>query len=407
MPKGRTGTAVPTTAAREGAPDGEYAVAGPGDLLELLRNEGGRTRAEIQSMTGLSRVTVGQRLAPLLELGLIRETTLHESTGGRRPRALEFNTDHGVIAVGALETTHTRTAVTDLAGRVLAHEDVPVSVAAGPQPTLGAIVESARRLLRRPELAGRGLLGAGISLPGPVDPDTGRPSEPPIMPGWDAYPVGDHLADALGVPAAVENDANAMALGEQWVHHRGCPALVLVKVSTGIGAGIVIDGRLFRGIDGGAGDIGHVRLVDQPDALCRCGSLGCLAATASGWAVAQHLTRLGTPAVSGRDVGRLLADGHGETARLVREAGRLIGEVVGAVVSLVNPGVLVLGGDLAATPLLSGVRETLYQRTLPRATRHLEVTLGALGQDAAVIGMTRAVVDLVLGAAAVNERVGR
>ncbi|MPV37172.1 ROK family protein [Georgenia subflava] len=380
---------------------------GPGDLLELVRREGARTRAEIQALTGLSRVTVAQRLTPLLQEGLLRETGPHESTGGRRPRGLEFNSDHGVVVVAALETTRTRAAVTDLAGTVLTHADLPVSVQAGPQATLDAIVGASRELLESDAVGGRAVRGVGVALPGPVDPATWRPSEPPIMPGWDAYPVGDHLSEALGVPAAVENDANAMAVGEQAVRHPRSPALVLVKVSTGIGAGIVVDGRLFRGIDGGAGDIGHVRLVDQPDALCRCGSHGCLAASASGWAVAKDLTALGVPAVSGRDVRALLAEGNPAAARLTREAGRLIGQVVAAVVSLVNPGVLVLGGDLASTPLLSGVRETLYRRTLPRATRHLEVTLGALGQDAAVIGMTRTVVDLVFGATAVNERIGR
>ncbi|UNX55687.1 ROK family protein [Georgenia sp. TF02-10] len=381
--------------------------AGPGELLDLIRRQGGRTRAEIQAATGLSRMTVGQRLAPLLAEGLVRETDPQDSTGGRRPRGLEFNPGNGVVVVGALETTGSRTAVTDLAGRVLARAEPAVSVQAGPRDTLDAIVASARQLLAADAVAGLPLHGAGLSLPGPVDPATGRPSEPPIMPGWDAYPVADHLADALGVPAVAENDANAMAVGEFSAHHPESAALALLKVSTGIGAGLVLDGRLFRGVDGGAGDIGHVRLADHPDALCRCGARGCLAAVASGWAVARELTARGLPATSGRDVRALLADGNPDAERLTRAAGRLIGEVAATVVSVVNPDLLVLGGDLASTALLGGVRETLYARSLPRATRHLHVVLSGLGQDAALIGMTRTVVDLVFDPAAVNERLAQ
>jgi predicted NBD/HSP70 family sugar kinase len=195
-----------------------------------------------------------------------------------------------------------------------------------------------------------------------------------------------------------------MALGEQAAGFPDCPAFVLVKVSTGIGAGVVIDDAVFRGIDGGAGDIGHIRVRDAGDAKCQCGSLGCLAAVASGGAVAAALTHLGVTARSGADVRALLAAGHPDALRLAREAGRRVGEVLATVVSVLNPGVLMIAGDLAGNHFVTGVHEVLYPATLPRATRHLEVVTGRLADRAALQGMARLVVDEVYSPAAVDAR---
>ncbi|MGO4760699.1 ROK family protein, partial [Streptomyces sp. 2MCAF27] len=170
-----------------------------------------------------------------------------------------------------------------------------------------------------------------------------------------------------------DNDANLMAYGEQRAGYPDCSAFVLVKVSTGIGAGVVVGGEIYRGIDGGAGDIGHIRLHDRPDALCMCGSYGCLAAVASGRALARDLSAAGRPATSGSDVRGLLAEGDPTAVRMARDAGRRVGEVLVTVATLLNPGVLMVGGDLAGVPFLTGVRELLYQRALPRTTANLQV----------------------------------
>jgi predicted NBD/HSP70 family sugar kinase len=207
------------------------------------------------------------------------------------------------------------------------------------------------------------------------------------------------------VPVLVANDADAAALGEHCAGHASARALCLVKVSTGIGSGIVLSGQAYRGADGGAGDIGHVRLPGV-QAQCQCGARGCLAAVASGRAVAQALTELGLPAESGRDVGRLLAAGSPEAARLTQDAGRLLGEVLATVVHVLNPDVVVIGGALASAPLITGVRETLYSHSLPRATRHMTLQLGRLGDDAPLVGLARLVVDDRFSAAAVNARLG-
>ncbi len=376
--------------------------SGPGDVFELIRHGRARTRGDILDVTGLSRMTVAQRVDALLAAGLIREAGTERASGGRRPTRLEFDVSHSVVVAATVDTTHSRTVLTDLSGRILADRHIDVAVANGPERVLAAITDAAHDLLERTGLPASRVSGIGLSVPGPVDPATRRPSQPPIMPGWDAYPVAEHLHDVLPVPVLVANDADAMALGEYSTGYPGCPALCLVKVSTGIGTGIVIDGRVYQGIDGGAGDIGHVRLAGHPEAVCQCGRHGCLAAVASGRAVARALSEEGVTAGSGRDVGALLARGDVSAMRRTQEAGRLIGEVMATVVCVLNPAVLLIGGDLASSPLISGVRETLYPLSLPRATRHLDVRLASLGEDAGVIGMTRLVVDQVFAPRAVD-----
>lgn len=381
-------------------------TTGPGEFFDLIRYGHARTRGDLQEVTGLSRMTVAQRVDALLSASLIREAGSDRPSGGRRPIRLEFNTGHSLVVAATIDTTHSRVALTDLAGLMLAEECIDLAVVDGPEKVLHGITEAIHRLLAQTDTAVTGVSGIGISVPGPVDPRSSRPSQPPIMPGWDAYPIAEYLHDAVpvSVPVLVENDANAMAIGEHSVGFKDCPSLALVKISTGIGTGIVINGRVYQGIDGGAGDIGHVRLGDHPDAVCQCGARGCLAAVASGRAIAQKLTALGIEASSGRDVGELLAQGNVEALRLTHEAGRRIGEVMATLVCLINPGVLLIGGPLASSSLLSGVRETLYPMSLPRATRNLDVRLATTGDMAGITGLTRLVVDKVFSSSAVNAR---
>lgn len=377
-------------------------MPGPGEVLALIREHGKLTRGDVLDLTGLARMTVSTRIDALLEAGLIVEQGTERVTGGRPSKRLAFNNSHAAILTASVETTHTTVALTDLAGRVRAEERVAVAVADGPDTTLKAIAESARALLGA-EVDRTRVAAIGISVPGPIDPDTGRPSQPPIMPGWDAYPIPEHLRAALDVPVLVANDADAAALGEHRNTHPDSRSLCFIKVSSGIGAGIILGGQVYQGADGGAGDIGHIKIAGYDDMLCQCGAYGCLAAVASGGAVARSLTALGKLAISGSDVGAYLAAGDTDAARLTQQAGRVIGEVVATVVSLLNPADVVLGGMLASAPLLTGVREALYPRSLPRATRHLRVGLATLGHHAATAGLAALVVDREYSATAVDR----
>lgn len=377
----------------------------PGEILQLIREQRVATRRDIIEVTGLSRVTVTQRVEALRTAGLLYEAGPDESTGGRRPARLRVNYEHGIVLTGVLDTSHAELSATNLAGFVMAHRSEPITVSDGPAPVLDEVLAGFGRLLRKLRRPSAVVDGIGISVPGPVNPETARSSQPPLMPGWDDYGIIEHLSRAYDVPMVVENDANATALGEQVSHHPEAGALCLIKVSTGIGCGIVVNGRVVSGVDGGAGDIGHIRL-DGHDALCTCGNRGCLAAVAGGVAVAARITEAGTPVGSVAEVRRLLDAGDVVAEQVTREAGRLIGRTASMLNSVLNPGVMVVTGDLASAPLLAGIQESIYEFSLPRATRNLRVTLGGLGDSAAQFGLSRMVADRMFDPQAIDTRVG-
>ncbi|MFE7892275.1 ROK family protein [Streptomyces sp. NPDC057412] len=383
-----------------------------GELLQLVRSGRAVTRGALQQATGLSRATVGQRLDRLFRAGWLREGAggpVDSPLGGRPSITLEFDDSHAVVLAADLETRHARAAVLTLTGEILAEHSGTLVVEDGPDAVLGDLGRWFGELLEKAGHRAEEVCGIGLAVPGPVDTDSGRVVQPPIMPGWDGYDIRGRLAraftEATGaprVPVLVDNDANLMAYGEQRTNFPDCSAFVLVKVSTGIGAGVVVDGSLFRGVDGGAGDIGHIRV--GAEARCRCGSYGCLAAVASGGAVARRLAEDGVPAASGSDVRDLLAAGHPAASALAREAGRQVGDVLATVVTLLNPGVLMVAGDLAGTAFLTGVRELLYQRALPRSTAHLHVVTSRLGERAGLVGAGALVVEHLYAPERVEER---
>ncbi|ARQ70892.1 ROK family transcriptional regulator [Streptomyces marincola] len=380
--------------------------ASAGHLLRLIRSGQATTRGELQRVTGLSRSTVGHRLDQLFRAGWLRETAgdpVDAPTGGRPSLRLEFDASHAVVLCADLETRHARVAVLDLGGTTLAEHSGALLINQGPDEVLDRLAQWFALLLEKTGLGTDAVCGIGLSVPGPVDRASGRVLQPPLMPGWDRYPVPERMRQAFAahvsesgadrMPVLVENDANLMAYAEQRRGFPDCAAFLLIKVSTGIGAGVVVDGEMYRGIDGAAGDIGHIRLSDHPYALCRCGSYGCLAAVASGRALAEQLTAAGVPTASGSGVRDQLAIGQPDAVRLAREAGRLVGGVLATVVTLLNPGVLMIAGDLTGPPFLTGVRELLYQRAMPRTTAYLQVVTSRLGDRAGLAGAAAMVVE--------------
>lgn len=376
-----------------------------GHLLWLVRSGRARTRNDLQRVTGLSRSTVGQRVDRLICAGYLRQPGVEESTGGRPPTLLEFNDQHGVVLAACFGATHAHVAALDLAGRTLSSQISDIAVADGPQRVLdwlgGRFLAHLATASRDP----REVRGIGLGLPGPVEFATGRLRQPAIMPGWDDYPIAEHLRRFVDVPVLVDNDANLMALGEYAALLPRCPTMVLVKVATGIGSGIVVNGAVHRGVDGSAGNLGHVRLRGY-DTRCQCGGDGCLAAVAGGAALAERLSAMGVPTATSRELRTRIIAGHPDACRLAREAGQLLGEVLATVVCLINPGALVIAGDLAETNFLTGVRETLYRQSPPRATRNLIVTTGGLGEQAGVAGAHGMVIDEMYSPEAVDRSLG-
>jgi predicted NBD/HSP70 family sugar kinase len=377
---------------------------GPGHVLNLIRIGRSKTRNEIQQATGLSRVTVSQRVDALLAVGLIREGDRADSTGGRRPLQLEFDDGAGVVLAMALNTRHATVGVLDLGANLLASEELPSDVTRPPGETIDELLDACMGVLSRLGRSVEEVVGVGMSVPGPVDPHTGRLNEPPIMVGWHDFDVAERVRRRIPVPVTVENDANAMAIGEARAAGES-QTLVFLKVSTGIGAGIALNGTIWPGFDGGAGDIGHMRVTDGSDGrVCRCGSTGCLAASASGGAIAARLRETGHSDIrSARDVAELLRRGDPDATTLVAAAGHLIGEVMAAVVCVVNPQAVVVGGDLASPTLLSALVSSLIPRSMPRATRNLVVRLSSAGEAVGLVGMASLVVDDVYSVRRVNE----
>jgi predicted NBD/HSP70 family sugar kinase len=344
---------------------------------------------------GLARSTVSQRVDLLVDRGLLRMGEPAASTGGRRAETLVFNPLSGTVLAADIGATHYRVALASLSGEILAEDGGEIQIETGPDAVLEHLDERFRALLAQ---AGRGpeeVRALGVGLPGPVEFATGRPVSPPIMPGWDGYPVGDRLRERFGVPAVIDNDVNIAARGEHQLVWPHVEHLLFVKVATGIGCGIVASGRLYRGQQGAAGDIGHIRVSGRDDIICECGNTGCLEAVASGRALARHATELGFDARDSRDVVALVAAQELPVIRLVREAGRFLGEVLASVVNALNPSVIVIGGALAEAhqQLFAGLRETIYQRSTPLATQRLEIAPTALGTHAGVHGAIALAID--------------
>src|SRR3954447_10175820 len=378
-------------------------------ILTYVRDEGPLSRMDLAARLGVSRTTVAAEVGRLVELGLAVDGGPAASRGGRRSTLVDL--DAGLRFVGIeLGATSMRVAMTDGRLSVIARTAAPrADIRRGPESVLGEAISLVRKLL-----ADHGVerpAGIGIGVPGPVDFQAGVPVSPPIMPGWDGYPVRDALSREFGTPVLLDNDVNVMALGEQ--HNgvaRSASDFLFVKIGTGVGCGIVVGGHLYRGADGCAGDIGHIRL-DPHGPVCACGNQGCLEAFFGGAALARDATaaaRSGRSSVLAellQDDGLLTAEsvfrgmtrGDTTSVALVREGGRRLGGVLASLVSFFNPGLIVIGGGVAGLghSLLAEVRSSIYRQSLPLATGNLPVVLSELGGDAGVIGAARLISDAV------------
>ena len=378
---------------------------GASEIFQLLRDGAPRTRAELAAMTGLARSTIGLRLDVLAELGLVGPYADAVSTGGRPPSRVALVPSARVVLAADFGAGHVNLALTDLMGVELTSDRRLIDIADGPETTLGGMVTGADALLDRLGRTRDDLIGVGIGLPGPVQFSTGRPVNPPIMPGWDGFDVPGWVRRHLDVPVLVDNDVNIMALGERSHAWPGTDHFLFVKVATGIGSGIISGGRLQRGAQGIAGDIGHVQIPRGAGIPCHCGNVGCLEAVASGPAIAASLRRTGRDVPGGKEVIDLVRAGDLDAIMAVRQAGRDLGEVLTACVNLINPSVIAIGGSMAQAGehLIAGVREVVYSRSMPLATEHLSIVQSRAGDRAAIIGASMLAIHHALSPAAIDE----
>ena len=373
-----------------------------GILRHVRRADGAVSRAGIVGAVGVSRSKVSMEVGRLLEAGLLVEDGLAESEGGRRSSLLGIPRSAGLIAAIDLGATSIDVALTTLGSELVAYRGESAEIKAGPRRVLGRVGEMLAGLLEEEGAGARDVLAIGVGVPGPVEQASGLLKSPPIMPGWDRFPIRGFFAGEYAAPVFVDNDVNVMALGEHWGGvGRGIDDMLFVKIGTGIGGGIIADGRLYRGTQGCAGDIGHVS-VDPEGPVCSCGNRGCLEAMAGAPAIAREAERRAreglSPAlaavleekgeIDARDVGEAAAFGDYEALMIIKRSGRLVGRVLATLVSVLNPSLIVIGGGVAhiGHSLLAEIRSAVYGRSLPLATRNLPIVLSELDEVAGVTG---------------------
>ncbi|MGP7959991.1 ROK family protein [Sanguibacter sp. A247] len=380
---------------------------GAGEMFQLLRDGTPRTRADLAQSTGQARSTIAARVDLLLASGLVAPSGEAVSTGGRPPATFAFNPGARLVLAVDLGATHARLAVTDLASNVLDTRSEDLDIADGPDHVLARVIELADEMITSIGRPRTDLVSIGVGLPGPVEHTSGRPISPPIMPGWDDADVPGVLRRALGAPVLVDNDVNIMALGEHATTWPDVDHLLFVKIATGIGSGIISDGEIRRGAQGAAGDIGHVAVPGRHDVLCRCGNTGCLEAVAGGNALVSRLRDAGRDVRTTSDVVALVRSGDTAASAEVRQAGRELGAVLATCVSMLNPSMIVVGGVLAEAGehLIAGIREVVYQRSLPLATQHLRIVTSRTRTRSGVLGASVMACEAVLSPAAVEALV--
>ena len=381
-------------------------------LLRLLRDGGPNSRAVLGDQVELSRSKLAVEVDRLLETGLVVADGLAASRGGRRSHNVRLAPRLRLLGVD-IGATSIDVAVTNPELEVLGHYTEPMDVREGPVAVFDQVLAMVAKL--RDSGVAEGFDGAGIGVPGPVRFPEGVPVAPPIMPGWDGFPVREALSQELGCPVMVDNDVNLMAMGEMQAGvARSVSDFFCVKIGTGIGCGVVVGGEVHRGTTGSAGDIGHIQV--EPDGRqCACGNRGCLEAYFGGSALsrdaesaahegrsaelAQRLESAGR--LTAPDVAAAAAAGDGASLDLIRDGGARVGQVIAGLVSFFNPGLVVIGGGVTGLghTLLASIRTQVYRQSLPLATGNLPIVLGELGQVAGVTGAARLISDHLLSPA--------
>lgn len=359
-------------------------------VLQLIRRERRISRAEIAKRSSLSRSTVSSIIADLINEGLVHETGIGDSKGGRRPILLEFDYQSSYVIGVELGSSSLTTLVTDLEASVVFRRQDPFDIKAGPKAGLPHLERALREVLEHAPVRRGAISGVGIGIPGPLLFNAGTTIAPPVMPGWDGVPVRDHLTQALGLPIYVDNDANLGALAEyRWGAGQGAQHMAYIYVARdGIGCGLLADGSLYRGALGSAGEIGHVT-IDESGPVCRCGNKGCLEAIAGVPALLRRAEEAGLIAHgSSIDDFLALAPRHARARALLAEVGVQLGSAIASLINLLNPDRVVVGGALtpAGELLMGPLRETVKERALAIAYQHARMLPGALGPDVVALG---------------------
>jgi glucokinase-like ROK family protein len=380
-------------------------------ILDMIRfTPGGISRAELARQMLLTRSAISTIIDDLENIRLVDETETGPTTGGRRPILLAINPQYGHVVGIDMGATHVGIVVTDFSAHVLEEIEYPFSVANGPQMCLTEIGGYINELLSKLQLNINKISAVGIGVPGPIVTESGEVSSPPIMPGWDEYPIRAHLEQLWKVPVSIGNDAELGALGE-WAYGagRGESNLAYIKVGTGVGAGLLLDGHIYRGTTGCAGEIGHIT-IQENGPLCTCGNHGCLEAMAGGHAIARkareaietgkrtQMSAVEPEKILAVNVAAAAQRGDLVAQQIITEAGAHLGIAIASLVNLINPGMVVIGGGVSQLGdlLLDPIRKTVMERSLNSAAKVVRITSAVLGRRASSMGAVVQAINLSL-----------
>lgn len=374
-----------------------------GQILQLVRDQP-VSRSDLARLTGLAATTISARLDPLLSHGYVTQQG-DTKNQGRRPVAVTVNAEYGLVAAVHIGTHHTRIGILDTAGRLRSVREYDATTAIDVDEYLGWLTRELRGALG--ELDARAdrppLRGIGLSIPSPVDAETGRLVDPTHMPGWSGVEPVHYLDEAFGVPVLADNDATLMALGEHRMHYPDVQNMLYVKIGSAVGCGIVASGTLHRGKHGGAGEIGHMPTDTAYRRRCVCGRHNCLEACLGATAILAHLRERAIDVGSTGDLLVPGAFGVPEVREILEAAGDAMGQALGLLTDFFNPELIVLGGSLARSDIVvQALRVALYSRSLPLSTRLLIINPSINGQNATVFGAGHMVLNHVLSAESVD-----
>jgi len=395
----------------ESLPNRQFISESEKELIDLIRKYGEFSKADLAAYTGFSRSKITGCVDSLLQKKIIIPNHGTEFTGGRRSKTFSLNGRLGLMAGVDIGATSIDIGLADFSGKLLHRYAETATVRDGPIKILGRVCSLIEKMLKDNQLNPEQLNGIGIGVPGPVDFSVGTLVSPPIMPGWDRYPIIQTVQQWFPFAnVVVDNDVNVMALGETYQGAgKGVPNLIFIKIGTGIGAGILCEGKIYRGSNGCAGDIGHIG-VNKFGPLCHCGNKGCLEAVAAGPAIAERSIMAAQAGKSpillkiyerngktlhAEDVGEAAREGDAFAIESIRESGQYIGDVLAGLVNFFNPGMVVIGGGVAnlGNLLLSSIRQTVLNRSLPLATKDLHIVFSDIGPDAGVLGAVNLAMD--------------
>jgi predicted NBD/HSP70 family sugar kinase/biotin operon repressor len=359
-------------------------------VLGALATGGPQSRADLARSTGLSRTTISSLVQDLIAAGQAVETAArgrpHKGGSGRPPLLVAATAAHGAVAGIDIGHHHVRVAVADQTGTVLGEDVRPVDVDRHGSTTLDRVTRMLRALTRAHGLEPNRLRGVGLCIPAPIDRRSAQ-IRSEVMPGWRDLAPAEQLQERLGIPVAADNDANLGALAE--LHHgaaRGVPDFAYLKLASGVGAGLVLGGRLYRGATGIAGEIGHVQVVEH-GRVCRCGNRGCLETEVSVPRLLGHVQPTHDDRLTADRLVALDESGDVGVRRVLGDAGRTVGRALADLCNSLNPTMLVLGGPLGSAPsLVEGVRASVDRYAQPNAAAAVRVASAHLGERAEVTG---------------------